>query len=514
METSLATSSTYASMKNQESVSLSAIPILSYSHFYTEVVNLIKNPQIHCVNYYAFHDDNQLKFICCLADDRAGDIKVFSHTIQGKEKLQLSSLTKEVYAFHIFEREIAENFGVEFIDNPWPKPVRYAFNRADRSKVVNDYPFYKIQSDELHEVGVGPIHAGVIEPGHFRFLCNGETVLHLEIQLGWQHRGIEDLFLKKTALIQRTVLSESIAGDTAVGHASTFAGLMESLASISIQDRLKIERTIGLELERIAMHIGDLSNMCIGLAYQLGASVFGALRTPTINYSQLWCGNRFGKGLIRVGGTHYPLNELLIASLEKFLNNFEERFLTMAEKMFSLSSVLMRIENIGVVTKTQMELIGAVGMTARMTGIERDLRKSHPTYAYQELAYDPISDVANGDVWARAALRRREIIASTEYIRNLIVNLKSNNESSAKPVSEDSLKLAPNSLSVSMVEGWRGEICHCAITNDQGKIQHYKIKDPSVHNWMSLALSLRDLEISDFPINNKSYNLSYCGHDL
>lgn len=514
METLIATKPTYASMKNQESISLSKIPILSYSEFYSEVVSLMEQPQIHCVNYYALQEEDILKFICCLADDVAGDIKVFSHEVPKKEKMQLASVTKEVYAFHIFEREIAENFGVEFIDSPWSKPVRYAFNRADRSKVVNDYPFYKIQSDELHEVGVGPIHAGVIEPGHFRFLCNGETVLHLEIQLGWQHRGIEDLFLKKPALIQRTVLSESIAGDTAVGHASTFAGLIESLASISIQDRLKIERTIGLELERIAMHIGDLSNMCIGLAYQLGASVFGALRTPTINYSQLWCGNRFGKGLIRVGGTHYPLNESLIASLEKFLNNFEERFLTMAEKMFSLSSVLMRIENIGVVTKTQMELIGAVGMTARMTGIERDLRKSHPTYAYQKLAYGPISDVANGDVWARASLRRREIMASIEYIRNLIVKLKSNSESSTKPVSGESLRLAPNSLSISMVEGWRGEICHCAITNNQGKIQHYKIKDPSVHNWMALALSLRDLEISDFPINNKSYNLSYCGHDL
>lgn len=514
METLIATESTYTSMKNQESISLSKIPLLSYSEFSSEVVSLMKQPQIHCVNYYAFQEADILKFICCLADDMAGDIKVFSHEVQKKEKIQLASITKEVYAFHIFEREIAENFGVEFIDSPWSKPVRYAFNRADRSKVVNDYPFYKIQSDELHEVGVGPIHAGVIEPGHFRFLCNGETVLHLEIQLGWQHRGIEDLFLKKSALIQRTVLSESIAGDTTVGHASTFVGLIESLGSISIQDRLKIERTIGLELERIAMHIGDLSNMCIGLAYQLGASVFGALRTPTINYSQLWCGNRFGKGLIRVGGTHYPMNESLVDSLEKFLNNFEARFLTMAEKMFSLSSVLMRMENIGTVTKTQMELIGAVGMAARMTGIERDLRKSHPTGAYQKLTYAPVFNITNGDVWARAALRRKEIMTSIDYVRNLISKLKASNEIITKPALPESIKLTPNSFSISLTEGWRGEICHCAITNDQGKIHHYKIKDPSVHNWMALALSLRELEISDFPINNKSYNLSYCGHDL
>ncbi|MBK5279279.1 MAG: NADH dehydrogenase subunit [Bacteroidia bacterium] len=504
----------YISIRNQESISLSKIPILTYGKFSTEVIQLMKEPQVHCVNYFAYPDGEILKFICCLADDKASDIKVFSHELPKREKMQLTSITREVYAFHIYEREITENFGVEFIYSPWPKPVRYAFNRADRSKVVNDYPFYKIQSEELHEVGVGPIHAGVIEPGHFRFLCNGETVLHLEIQLGWQHRGIEDLFLKKSALIQRTVLSESIAGDTAVGHAATFAGLIESLAGISIQDRLNIERTIGLELERIAMHIGDLSNMCIGLAYQLGASVFGALRTPTINYSQLWCGNRFGKGLIRIGGTHYPLNVSLVEALEKYLNNFERRFITMAEKMFSLSSVLMRLENIGTVTKTQMSLIGAVGMSARMTGIERDVRKSHPTGAYQKLPYAPVFDISTGDVWARAALRRKEIVASIDYIRELISMLKTNNETPAKPLFEDNIKLSSNLLSVSLIEGWRGEICHCAITNDQGKIQHYKIKDPSVHNWMALALSLRDLEISDFPINNKSYNLSYCGHDL
>src|SRR5207247_2562206 len=137
--------------------------------------------------------------------------------------------------------------------HPWKKPVRYAFNRADRQQIINNYPFYKIESEELHEVGVGPIHAGVIEPGHFRFLCNGETVLHLEIQLGWQHRGVEQLYIDKPKLLQRTILSESIAGDTSVGHAHTFVTLMESLGDVSTTPRLDAERTIALELERIAM---------------------------------------------------------------------------------------------------------------------------------------------------------------------------------------------------------------------------------------------------------------------
>ncbi len=507
------TTSTYITIKNQETIPLSLIPVLDYGNFYKEVVALMKAPHIHCVNYYAYQKDETLKFICCLADDVEHNIKIFSHEMAKKEKMQLTSITREVYAFHIYEREITENYGVEFINSPWSKPVRYAFNRADKNKLINNYPFYKIESDELHEVGVGPIHAGVIEPGHFRFLCNGETVLHLEIQLGWQHRGIEDLFLKKSSLLQRTILSESIAGDTAIGHSTAFVNLMESMGKVFINKQLEMERIIALELERIAMHVGDLGNMNIGLAYQLASSVFGTLRTPVINYTQTWCGNRFGKGINRVGGTHYPFTYELIETLLKLLDKFEKSFKPMSDRLFSLSSALMRMENIGKVTKTQMQLIGAVGMAARMAGISRDVRISHPSGTYKEITITS-ETLVNGDVWARAYLRKLEIKNSMDYIRNLISEHKKIKEPSGKPIAMGELKLAANSFCISLVEGWRGEICHAAVTNDEGEVIHYKVKDPSVHNWMALALSLRDLEISDFPINNKSYNLSYCGHDL
>ncbi|MFM9908110.1 MAG: hypothetical protein ACKVOW_02105 [Chitinophagaceae bacterium] len=507
------TTITHATIQNQGVVRITQIPVLSYGKFYAEVVTLLKFPHIHCVNYYVYPMGDNLKFICCLADDVLGDIKIFSHEAHRKEKIQLTSITREVYAMHIFEREITENFGVEFIYNPWDKPVRYAFNRADRTKKVNDYPFYKIQSDELHEVGVGPIHAGVIEPGHFRFLCNGENVLHLEIQLGWQHRGIESLFLSKSSLIQRTVLSESIAGDTSVGHSNAFVTAMESLGLVRINERLELERNIALELERIAVHVGDLGNMNIGLAYQLASSVFGTLRTPVINFTQTWCGNRFGKGLNRVGGTHYPLTQELVDKLIKLLDNFEARFDPMAERTFGLPSVLMRVENIGTVTERQMRLIGAVGMAARMAGISKDIRKTHPFGGYKNHVIQT-ETLPTGDVWARAMLRKIEIKISIAYIRDLVKKLAMFMESNPKPIAEEDLTLTPDSLCVSLVEGWRGEICHCVVTNNEGKIEHYKVKDPSVHNWLALALSLRDLEISDFPINNKSYNLSYCGHDL
>jgi Ni,Fe-hydrogenase III large subunit len=288
---------------------------------------------------------------------------------------------------------------------------------------------------------------------------------------------------------------------------------MESMGKVQVTPRLSIERSIALELERIAMHIGDLSNMCVGLAYQLGSSVFGALRTPVINYSQRWCGNRFGKGVIRTGGSHYPLNDELISELIKLLDNFEPRFMTMATRLFNLPSALMRMERIGTVTEKQMSLIGVVGMAARMAGVERDIRKSHPYAAYKNYKIDHAL-LKDGDVWARAMLRKIEISNSIKYIRTLIQELEKDKVAVEKPIREKDLKLTPSSFGISMVEGWRGEICHCAVTDSAGTIVHYKAKDPSFHNWMALALSLRDLEISDFPINNKSYNLSYCGHDL
>ncbi|HLZ17648.1 MAG TPA: hypothetical protein VKQ08_11435, partial [Cyclobacteriaceae bacterium] len=397
----------YIQIKNQDTVALQNIPVLPYERFYSTVTSLLKSEENHCVNYYAYPTGDQLKFIACVANDKTGSIAVVSHEMSGPVH-EIPALSKVCFPMHIFEREIHENSGVTFVGHPWQKPVRYAFNRVDKNKVITNYPFYQIEGQELHQVGVGPIHAGVIEPGHFRFLCNGENVLHLEIQLGWQHRGIEDLFLKKTSLTQRTVLTESIAGDTAVGHALAFASLMESLSGTQVNLRLELERSLGLELERIAMHVGDLGNMNIGTAYQLAASVFGTLRTPAINYTQTWCGNRFGKGLIRVGGSHYPFTEELADKLLSFLTKFEGSFNPMCDRLFSLPSALMRFENIGKVTKKQMELIGAVGMAARMVGVERDIRLSHPFAGFK---YHPITSetLEQGDVWARAYLRKLEI---------------------------------------------------------------------------------------------------------
>jgi len=500
---------------NYQTIGLDEVVVMPYGDFYEAVLSIMRQSEAnHVVNYFAFREGETLKFIMVIADDKKQILNILSHELslwQPLESYSLLSLTAAMYQFHIFEREIWENFGVHFENHPWLKPVRFAFDRANSMK-VNDYPFYRIDSEELHEVGVGPIHAGVIEPGHFRFICNGEMVLHLEIQLGWQHRGVEKLYLEKTKLLQQTVLSESIAGDTAIGHALAFVTNIESNAALQVDADLAIERTIALELERIAMALFDLSNLNVGTAYQLASSVYGALRTPVINYFQAWCGNRFGKGLIRVGGTHYPLTTALQERLTKLLDEVEWRSEEMSETTFNLPSLQTRFEEIGKVTYRQMYLIGAVGQAAKAAGLKRDTRWSHPNDTYKMLAIKPVT-LPSGDVWARFSLRRLELIQSIGLIRQLLAKHPQTSQRPA-PKYDSDLTLKPNGLTVVVNEGWRGEICHTMITGMKGEITHYKVKDPSMHNWLALALSLRDLEISDFPINNKSYNLSYCGFDL
>lgn len=493
-------------VKNNQRIFFAEIPVLPYTRFLEMNTGFAALPEYHCVQYYVIPEGSFFRLICCMANDLQGNVHLSSALV--KADAEIPSFSAQHLAFHIFEREIHENSGIRFTDHPWLKPVRYHENRHDQKQTIANYPFYKMVGDELHEVGVGPIHAGVIEPGHFRFICSGEKILHLEIQLGFQHRGTESLFLQKKKLLQRTTLAENIAGDTVAGHTTAFVNLWENLCGFTADEHLKFTRTIALELERIAIHTGDLSALCTDVAYQLGSSVFGRLRTPIINYFQTWCGNRLAKGLIRSGGGYFPFDEAIKAALIRVLCAYEPDFNEMCEGLFNLTSVLSRFEKTGIVTLEQATEIGAVGMSARMCGISRDIRATHTHDLYVGMLHQPIIK-RHGDVYSRAQIRKEEIWQSVAMIRNMLEHLP---EQDLQHPQE--LIPRPDSFCLSLVEGWRGEICHCAITDSAGNLIHYKIKDPSLHNWMALALAVRNNEISDFPLCNKSFNLSYCGFDL
>ncbi len=499
----------FIDINNNQSIPVASIPQLDYTSFFEVNTSLINNhPERHCVQYFGYRENKSIRLLCCIADDNDHNIKVSSSLVAEGASLEAFSAVNP--SFERFEREIHENFGIKYINHPWLKPVRYPENRADKSEKIENYPFFSIDSEELHEVGVGPVHAGIIESGHFRFVCNGEQVLHLEIQLGYQHRGVEQLFLEKRRLIERVTLAESIAGDSVIEHASAFAFLMEALSGNVPGREVLFSRTLAQELERIAIHTGDLSGLCTDIAYQLGSSVFGRLRTPIINFFQEWCGNRLSKGLIRTGYNPFPFNKELASRLITILDAFEPDFIEMNTELAKLPSSLSRFERTGMLSYDLLLSIGTVGMSARMNALNRDVRISHPYGLYTEFDHEPIIK-HHGDVYSRVQIRKQEVLQSISYIRQLLNDVP---ENESDTIIGGPVNLKPASFGISLTEGWRGEASHACVTDRNGEMIIYKIKDPSFHNWLALALAVRNNEISDFPVCNKSFDLSYCGHDL
>lgn len=506
----------YLTDNTAASVRLEDIPEVCYNDFYNDLATLLTDARYHVAHYFAMPSGDRLRFYCLLLDDAEGRVMIASHALEYYEETALPSLTALHPALHPFERDIAERYGVKFDEMPWPKPLRFPHDRYDRGSSMDNYPFYAMKGGSLHEVNVGPIHAGIIEPGAFRFICNGEQVLHLEIALGYQHRGIERLFAETDNRLRQTCLAETVAGDSAVAHATAFAEAIEKLTGCQRPAELERERTVALELERMAMQIADTGALSMDVGYQLGQVACEALRTMTINTTQAWCGNRFGKGLIRPHGTDHPMTPDKARMIRDNVREIARRYDEVRRDLKSSPSLLARFEQCGVVAREEMQRIGGVGQAARASGLARDIRTSHPWGAFaKSLRHESIVK-RHGDVMARLMMRCREVLQSAEYIDRLLQLYEQKYAAGPTPcpAPDYTAPLAPQSLSFGLVEGWRGETCHVLLTDAEGRIAAARIKDPSLHNWLALALAVRGEGISDFPICNKSFNLSYCGHDL
>jgi Ni,Fe-hydrogenase III large subunit len=413
-------------------------------------------------------------------------------------------LTTEWPAVHCFEREMHEQTGVHLAGHPWLKPLRY---EGQEQSAMNAYPFYKVEGKEIHEVAVGPIHAGVIEPGSFRFMCHGEQVLHLEIQLGYQHRGVERRLLEGDPL-RLAPLVETIAGDTSVAHAWAYCAAVEKLAGVDLALDLEVARAVALELERVGMHLGTLSGLAADTGYLQGAATYGRLRTVAINTTMRLCRSRFGRGALRPGGIGMTLPPDLLADVRANLDLLRTDGAIINRAFSSARTVQHRLRSVGVLTASQARDLGVVGTAARASGVKIDVRQQMPQGAYEIV---PIATHVfdEGDCFARARVRMAEIDASLDWLAAILA-LYPTWAPSRAPLGS----LAPSQLVVAVAEGWRGEVVHCLETDETGRLAHYKVQDPSLRNWMGLAIALRKNEISDFPICNKSFDLSYCGHDL
>ncbi|MEG0815123.1 MAG: hypothetical protein RSF93_04160 [Mucinivorans sp.] len=323
-------------------------------------------------------------------------------------------------------------------------------------------------------VKVGPVHAGIIEPGVFRFTCAGEKVEALELELGYQHRGIEALIVANSDNVWRMMaLAEQIAGDTTVGHATAMAKILDP---IQLNPIIRCERLVALEMERIAMNIADAAGMSGDMAYRLAYVGLQALRTLIINAMQRWSGSRFARTLIRPAGSFYRLDLDLIKDFEQTLHTVLPRIEAIRVDLFSSPSVLSRLEEICIMKA--------------------------PAGRYC------------GDLSARLAMRFDQIAASGAKITEELNHLKAVwFETYCQPNMEMPV-LAPNTTLSAYVEGWRGRITHRATTDARGRIVQYKIIDPSAALWSVMCATMVGGEISDFPLHNKSFNLSYSGVDL
>ena len=493
-------------------VRLEEIPEISYASFYELMRTWLADERYHVGHYFALPSGDRMRFYALVLDDAEGRVLITSHATGYYDDTALPSLTALHPQMHPFERDITERYGIRFDGQPWPKPLRFPFDRYNRQSSIENYPFYTMAGHSLHEVNVGPIHAGIIEPGAFRFICNGEQVLHLEIALGYQHRGVEAAFQATDNRLRQMCLAEAVAGDSAVAHATAFAEAIEKLTDRERPAQLDRERAVALELERMAMQIADTGALSMDTGYQLGQVACEALRTMTINTTQAWCGNRFGKGVIRPGGTDHPLTEQTAEMIRTNVREIARRYDEVRRDIQSSPSLLARFEQCGIVPREEMLRIGGVGQAARASGVARDLRSSHPWGPYTGLLHHEPVVRTQGDVMARLMVRCREVLQSAQYIDRLLEAWRS--PAGELPAPDYTAPLAPDSLSVGLVEGWRGEICHAVVTDSSGRIAACRIKDPSLHNWLALALAVRGEGISDFPICNKSFNLSYCGHDL
>ncbi len=427
------------------------------------------------------------------------------------------SLTHKIPAANWYEREIQDMFGliprghpdprhlVNFED--WPEglyPLRKDFDISTKPpRVEGKYVYRRVEGEGVYEIPVGPVHAGVIEPGHFRFSVAGEPIINLEIRHFYTHKGVEKLF--ESLSIDRAVfLAERVSGDNSVAHAVAFCQAVEKIAGVEVPPRARYTRTILLELERLYNHLGDIAGIATDVAYAFGAAHANKLKEEIMQLNEKVAGSRLLRGMNTVGGVRRDIggrkDEILIN-----LSRFQREFRELTELLFSTSSVMDRIETTGRIYNDIAKGLHVVGPAARASGIDRDARRDHPYSAYPELNFK-VPVMKSGDVFARTKIRSDEVLESIALIEQALWSLPDGDIKS-------DVENIPDGYAFGCVEAPRGETLYW-VNIAGNRIERCKVRDPSFCNWLAIEYAVLDNIVPDFPIINKSLSLSYSGNDM
>ena len=357
----------------------------------------------------------------------------------------------------------------------------------------------------VFQIPVGPVHAGIIEPGHFNFAVAGEPILYLQLRMFYTHKGTEKLF-EHLPVHRAVFLAESISGDSAFSHGTAFCQAIEAAAEIEVPPRALFMRTVLLEMERVYNHVADIGAIATDVGYVVANAHAGRLREIVVSLNEALTGSRLLRGMVCIGGVRTDWTREQVAALLGGVDIVEREFRDLVALVTSSDSTRDRLERTGFLHPDKAEALGIVGVGGRASGIDRDVRRDHPYAAYGQVSFKtPV--YREGDVLHRMQVRIDEVKESLGIIRQAAGALPEGPY--ATPVRE----IPPGRCALSAVEGWRGEILHWVRTGPGNRLERCKIKDPSLNNWPALVEAVQGNIIADFQVINKSFNLSYSGTD-
>jgi Ni,Fe-hydrogenase III large subunit/Ni,Fe-hydrogenase III component G len=432
---------------------------------------------------------------------------------------EFTSLTNAIPAANWQEREIQDWFGLKLIGHPNPRrcarhddwPEVYPLRKDFDLKTVlppftgDRHDFRTVEGEGVFQVPVGPVHAGIIEPGHFLFSVAGEPVLYLQLRMFYVHKGTEKLF-ESLPVAHGVRLAESISGDSSFAHATAFCHAIERAAGVEAPARARAFRSVCLELERLYNHIADLGAICTDVAFVTANMHAMRLKERILRVNEQLTGNRLLRGMACLGGVRFDWSAAQLQALAELVAGLRPEFDSLVQLVERSSSTLDRLEHTGILKPEVARDLGVVGIAGRASGFDHDLRRDFPHAAYDQVKVNvPVYQV--GDVEHRLQVRVDEVRESLSLIEQFNARLP------VGPLRVEVPELPADRVALGYVEGWRGEIFHWIRTAPGNRLARCKVKDPSLQNWPALSEAILGNIIPDFPVVNKSFNLSYSGND-